>query len=125
VFLQKEEKRLVSGDMLLPVAPMPIAYDDPSQPGQPIRALSQLLQSFERLRAFEIQTVYPGHGKVFSDANAMIDKQLARIKMRKQMMPPDFSGMHMVLGYLDLLEEEGLIEKRLDENGVMNFRARR
>ncbi len=145
VFLQKEEKRLVSSDMILPIAPMPIVTEDPNNLGEPVRALRQLLDSFERLRVFEIEKVYPGHGPEFSGANPMIDKQLARIKMRKnecfeavqsglktpyainrkmypyQTVPPDFSGMYMVLGYLDLLVEEGSVVKIVDTNGHLNF----
>ncbi len=135
VFLQKEQKRIFGSDMLLPIAPMPIKVENPNEKGQPVKGLVDLLNSFERLRVFDIQTIYPGHGPVFNDANAMIDKQLARMKMRKeecydciksglntpyhinrkmysfQKMPPDFSGMFMVLGYIDLLLQEEKIVK--------------
>ena len=145
VFLQKEQKRIFSSDMLLPIAPMPIVVEDPKKMNESVRALKELLDSFERLRAYNIQTIYPGHGPVFEKANEMIDKQLARMKMRKeecleaiksglntpykinrkmypyQQMPPNFSGLHMVLGYIDLLMEEGLIAKEMDENGVTIF----
>lgn len=145
VFLQKAEKRLVSSDMLLPIAPMPIVTFDPEKPDQPVRALRNLLDSFERLRVFEIEKVYPGHGPEFFDANAVMDRQLARIQMRKkecleaivsglitpydinrkmypyQTVPPDFSGMYMVLGYLDLLVEEGSIVKKQDGKRYLNF----
>ena len=141
VFLQKEQKRIFGSDMLLPIAPMPIIVEDENHPGQPTKSLHQLLKSFERLQKYNIETVYPGHGPEFKDANAIIEKQLARIKMRKeecydaikngfstpfkinrkmypyQNMPPDFSGMFMVLGYVDLLESEGRIIKSLDVDG--------
>ena len=83
VFLQKEEKQLISSDMLLPIASMPIVTFDPENPNQPVRALRNLLDSFERLRAFDIEKVYPGHGPEFKDANSLMNKQLARIEMRK------------------------------------------
>lgn len=148
VFLQKEEKRLVSSDMLLPIAPMPIVTEDSNNLGQPVRALRQLLDSFERLRVFEIEKIYPGHGLEFADANELIDKQLDRIQMRKaecyeavksglrtpyqinrkmypyQTVPPDFSGMYMVLGYLDLLEEEGSVTISIDDIGHLNFQLK-
>ena len=131
VFLQKEEKQIFGSDMLLPIAPVPIIYEDPDQPGTVNRALKDLLASYERLKALDLRTVYPGHGPIFSDANAMIAKQLARIQTRKSecqelyrsglttvyeihqkmypdhQLPPNFSGIHMILGYLDLLREEG------------------
>ena len=145
VFLQKEQKRIFGSDMLLPITPMPIITEDPRQAGQPTRSLHDLLHSFERLLKFNIGTVYPGHGPVFVDANAMIEKQLARIEMRKeecfeaiknefstpyqinrkmypyQMMPPDFSGMFMVLGYVDLLVEEGRIGKKINKEGIITL----
>lgn len=133
VFLQKEEKRIFGSDMLLPIAPMPIVSEDPDRPGKANRALKDMLTSYERLKTLGLQTVYPGHGPVFSDANSMIDQQMARIQMRKaeclelyrsglravydihqkmypdHRLPPNFSGIHMILGYLDLLREEGKV----------------
>ena len=148
VFLQKEQKRIFGSDMLLPITPMPIVVENPNKPGTPTRSLHDLLLSFARLLKFDIQTVYPGHGNVFVDANAMIEKQLARIEMRKeecfeaikngcstpflinrkmypyQIMPPDFSGMFMVLGYVDLLEEEGRVKKEFDQDGIGTLHLR-
>jgi glyoxylase-like metal-dependent hydrolase (beta-lactamase superfamily II) len=145
VFLQKNQKMIFGSDMLLPITPMPIVVEDPNQPGIPTRSLHDLLKSFARLIKYDIQTVYPGHGNVFVDANAMIEKQLARIEMRKeecfeaiknghttpfqinrkmypyQNIPPDFSGMFMVLGYADLLEEERRIIKTYDEIGTISY----
>lgn len=145
VFLQKQEKRIFGSDMLLPIAPMPILMENPNKKDEPVQPLIDLLHSFERLKKYNIQTVYPGHGETFQDANQMIDKQLARIQMRKeecyeaiknglispyqinrkmypyQFIPPDFSGMYMILGYLDLLQNEGRILKSHDKNGSMVF----
>ncbi len=131
VFVQAEQERIFSSDMLLPLAPMPIVVEDPNQEGKPIPALRQLLDSFERLKVYNFQKVYPGHGPVFENANTIIDKQLARIEQRKEeclsyyqaghktvyeihqkmypyhQMPPNYSGIHMIMGYLDVLKEEG------------------
>ena len=145
VFIQKEQKRIFGSDMLLPITPMPIIVEDKSNLGQSTRSLHDLLASFQRLLKYDIQTVYPGHGPVFVDANAMIEKQLARIEMRKeecfeaikngfstpyqinrkmypyQSMPPDFSGMFMILGYVDLLVEEGRIIKKYNKDGIVTL----
>ena len=131
--------------MLLPIAPMPIVTENPKKPEQPIRALKDLLVSFERLRKYNLEKIYPGHGPIFNDANTLIDKQLARIDFRKnecleaiksglktpyeinrkmypyQTMPPDFSGMYMVLGYIDLLEEEEEIRNVGKENEMFEY----
>ena len=148
VFLQKEQKKIFGSDMLLPITPMPIVVEDPKKPGIPTRSLYDLLQSFSRLLKFDIKTIYPGHGPVFVDANAMIEKQLARIEMRKeecfeaikigcstpfqinrkmypyQNMPPDFSGMFMILGYIDLLVEEGRVQKEFNLEGNVTLHLR-
>ncbi len=142
VFYQKEHNSIFGSDMLLPVTPMPIIVEDPKHPGQATKALNDLLTSFKRLYALDIQTVFPGHGEVFYNANAIIDQQLARIEMRKedcfqaiksglrtpyqinrkmypfQMMPPDFSGLYMVLGYIDLLKMEGRIKQEESEEDL-------
>ena len=133
VFLQKDQKQLFSGDMLLPIAPMPIVSENQTEAGKMNHALKDLLASFHRLKAYEVQAVYPGHGPIFRDANTVIEQQLARIEMRKEeclkwhnagyktvyeihqkmypyhQIPPNFSGIHMIFGYLDLLRTEGAI----------------
>lgn len=145
IFLQKEERRIFSSDMILAIAPMPIVVEDPKQTGHAIPALLQLLDSFERLRKFEIEKIYPGHGPMFTNANQTFDKQIARIEMRKgeclaavqsglqtpyqinrkmypyHNIPPNFSGMHMVLGYLDLLMKEELVTKSTNKKGHLCF----
>ena len=97
---------------------------------------------------YDFQTVYPGHGPIFVNANAIIEKQLDRISMRKeecfeaiknglstpyqinrkmypyQNMPPDFSGMFMVMGYIDLLEEEGRVKRKMSDNGQLTIYLR-
>ena len=40
----------------------------------------------------------------------------------KQITPPDFSGLFMILGYVDLLQEEGRIAKEYDTNGNLIFK---
>lgn len=146
VFHQQEENWLLGSDMLLPITPMPIIEPHPNQPKESTRALKLLLHSFERLKALDIQMVYPGHGPAFPNANAIIDQQLARIQMRKeecfekiasgastpfdicqemyphQSIPPDFSGLFMILGYTDLLQEEGRIVRQYAPDGHLLFR---
>lgn len=145
VFFEKEQKRIFGSDMLLPIAPMPIPTENHKNKEQPIQPLNDLIDSFGRLKDFNFETVYPGHGPVFSDANKMIDKQLGRIQMRKeecleiikngyhtpyqinrrmypyQQIPPDFSGMFMILGYTDLLQAEGRIKGEIDGDGFLKF----
>lgn len=145
VFLQQDQQRIFGSDMLLPVAPMPIPFDAQAKSFQHQEPLHALLDSYERLKPLNIQTVYPGHGNIFSYANQAIDKQLARIHMRKeecfeaiklglatpyqinrkmyayQNTPPDFSGIFMVIGYLSLLEKEERILKDENQEGTLIY----
>ena len=147
VFFQEESRQLFSGDALLGLAPMPIVTEDPARQQTPIRALKQVMNSFDRFLEMDLQVVYPGHGPIFNNANELIEKQLKRIAQRKQECleavisgrstiyqikeemypyqetPPDFSGLNMVIGYLDLLEEEGRIRSEKNDAGVFKFYA--
>lgn len=133
VFIDEKQKRVFGGDMLLPIAPMPIVNEDPNRKGKPIRALRNLLDSYELMKTYDFKKVYPGHGPIFTNANEVIDAQMARIEMRKKEclehykagaktvyeihrkmypahhVPPNFSGIYMIFGYLDLLAEEGMV----------------
>lgn len=126
--------------MFLALAPMPIVSEDPDHPGLPVPALKQWLQSLDRLRQLELSTIYPGHGPTFDKAKQVMERQLKRIDMRKQecyeaiksglstaydinremysyqKLPPDFSGLFMTLGYLDLLVSENRIEVKTVNN---------
>ncbi len=144
VFYQRTTQRLISSDMFLALAPMPIVSEDPDDPGQPVPALKQWLQSLNRLGQLELSTIYPGHGPTFNNAKEVMERQLKRIDMRKQecydaiksgkstayeinremysfqKLPPDFSGLFMTLGYLDLLVTEGKVRHEM-HNGVAKY----
>ena len=146
MFLSSDHKRVFSGDMLLPIAPMPIITAIDSDTGKPSPALRQLISSFYRIKNYYIHQVYPGHGEIYDNANRVIDKQLARISERKEecfqiivsgaltpyaihlkmypnhTLPPNYSGMHMILGYLDLLEQEDRISLDVTDTGEYEVR---
>lgn len=145
VFIQKNQRRIFGSDMLLPITPMPIIVEKEELSEPEKGPLLAMLDSYERLRSYDFQDIYPGHGPVFSQANVVIDRQLARIDMRKeeclaaiksglstpfeikqkmyphQQTPPNFSGLYMVLGYIQLLEKEGRVEK-IEEQGPLRLR---
>ncbi|MEL6256858.1 MAG: MBL fold metallo-hydrolase [Bacteroidota bacterium] len=147
IILEDGSERTFGSDMLLPIAPMPIPVKGKGELDPAQGALASLLKSYERLKGFEIKDVFPGHGPIFSGANGVIDRQLARIEMRKeecyeaikhglttpyqvnrkmypyQETPPDFSGLYMVLGYLQLLQLEGRVRKIEQESGDLYFEA--
>ena len=137
-FYQPQTKQFISADMLLLKAPTPIVERPliPNTPRTP--GLPKLLESFDVVEQLDIETVYPGHGPVFGDHRAVIQKQRQRIEMRKNEcarliqdgcrtvndilgemyrdIPPRFRfpALGMAVGYLDLLKTE----KKIEENVV-------
>lgn len=142
-FYQPDRGHFLSADMLLALAPMPIV-ERPAEGMERVPGLPQFLDSLERVEALDIGTVYPGHGQPFTDHRALIKRQRDRIQMRKreclsliesgyhtigQMVnsmygeyPPQFrfAGVWMLIGYLDLLKGEGLVEEQLVD-GVWHY----
>ncbi|MCB8942306.1 MAG: MBL fold metallo-hydrolase [Ardenticatenaceae bacterium] len=134
-FYQPETRQFLAADHLLHRAPTPIV-ERPLTGHTRIPALPQFLQSLDLAEALDIDIVYPGHGDLITDHRALIRKQRQRIHQRKmecwQLVadghetmadlvnimyahyPPQarFSGLWMLVGYLDLLKAEGLVVER-------------
>lgn len=132
VFYQEETRCLLSADMLLAVTPAPV-IDHPAPGERRTPSLPLFLRSLDALEALEIDTVYPGHGRPFGDHRSVIARQRERIAARKgqcldfiragQSTIPELleslyahqppagrvAGMWMLIGYLDLLLDEGAI----------------
>ncbi len=144
-FYQPESRRLLSSDMLLARTPTPVV--EPSRAkAKGVRSLPLFLHSLGRVQGLEIDCVYPGHGRPFDAAHCVIERQIARIAQRKEecfghvaagvetvaelvenMYSPsryvNMSAVWMVLGYLDLLEDEGRVEMEA-VGGVWRYRVR-
>lgn len=129
-FYQAESKALISADMLLKITPTPASDLTLEAPFQRVKALPMMLQSYQKMADLEVDIVYPGHYKPFSNHLELITKQTGRIAKRKEeclqiirngannffdilnelyknrFTPPAFP---MLMGYLDLLIEEELI----------------
>ena len=134
-FYQPETQQFISADHLLPRTPTPIV-ERPLTGNTRIPALPQFLQSLDLVEPLAIDIVYPGHGDLIHDHQALIRKQRQRIQQRKleclhlveagqatmaalvdimyAHYPPQarFSGLWMTVGYLDLLQAEGLVGER-------------
>ena len=134
-FYQPETRQFISADHLLPRTPTPIV-ERPLHTTTRIPALPQFLQSLTLVESLEIDIVYPGHGELITDHRALIQRQRERIQERKleclhlveagyktmaelvdimyAHYPPQarFSGLWMLVGYLDLLKAEGLVGER-------------
>ncbi|HFC11380.1 MAG TPA: MBL fold metallo-hydrolase, partial [Anaerolineae bacterium] len=125
-FYQPEQQWLLSADCLLPITPIPVIENDPVEPTRRSRGLQKHLESLAYLEQLEISCTFPGHGRPIANHRRLIAKQVARIQQRKEACfallesglqtlpaltdvlyshhPKDarFTGMSMVLGYLDL-----------------------
>lgn len=134
VFYEPETRSLLSADMLLAVTPAPV-IDHPPPGERRDPALPHFMRSLDMLEALDIDTVYPGHGRPFGDHRAVIARQRERISGRKGQclelirrgghtipellesmyahQPPEgrVAGLWMLIGYLDLLLEEGEIKE--------------
>ncbi len=142
-FYQPDTRQFLSTDMLLKQTPTPIieASDDPDGYTP---SLQQFLTSLEKIDALDIETVYPGHGEIFSDPHALITHQKNRIQNRKteclqllqsgfdtveaillQMYPHyppafRFAALWMLVGYLDILRAENKI-LRIEKNKMWYY----
>jgi glyoxylase-like metal-dependent hydrolase (beta-lactamase superfamily II) len=144
-FYQPESRRLLSSDMLLARTPTPVVEPSRAEEKGP-RALPLFVQSLDRMRGLAIDCVYPGHGGPFDDADSVIERQLARIARRKEecfghvaagvqtvaalvekmyssSRYVNMSAVWMVVGYLDLLENEGRLAMEAVD-GVWRYRVR-
>ena len=140
---QPASRAFLASDMLLQRTPTPV-IEPPQGDDERVPALPQFVASLHAVAQLDIAQVYPGHGAPFTDYQALIARQLARIDRRKaeclshirdgvhtiyelllRMYPPaDFvnmAGLWMVVGYLDLLLAEGKVQVE-EREGVWWYR---
>jgi glyoxylase-like metal-dependent hydrolase (beta-lactamase superfamily II) len=144
-FYQADTRQFLAADMLLAKAPAPVTEKPTRERASNLPALLQFLDSLTVVEALDIDRVYPGHGDPFTDHRQVIQGQRERITLRKAeclsliaaghytvaalmdkmygLYPPQFHlpGLWMLLGYLNLLELEGRIERRT-VGGVWHYR---
>ena len=142
-FYQPETRQFLSADMLLARAPTPMV-ERPADGAARVPSLPQFLQSLDLVEALDIDVVYPGHGEPFNAHRQVIQRQRQRIQTRTAEclqligaghdtaavlldemygaypMQYRFVGLWMIVGYLDLLKADGLVEERLI-NGVWRY----
>jgi glyoxylase-like metal-dependent hydrolase (beta-lactamase superfamily II) len=144
-FYQRQTRHLLSADMLMiPTATPVVEAPPPGEERQP--ALPRMVQSLRQLAAWDVATVYPGHGAPFTDHRTVIESQIERIQARKEeswrhvqqgastvaalfsqlygsrMAAVGLAGLWMALGYLDLLEAEGRVTVKTVD-GVWRYRV--
>lgn len=140
-FYEPESKYLMSADMLLNIAPTPVIEADPFNPSVRMKGLAIMMHSYQRFREMDISIAFPGHYHPFSNIREVIDHQVNRIQNRTaqcyqfikdghhsfseltlKMYPSrmSFPAIAMMIGYLDLLEDQGKI-KCHKEAGIFEF----
>ena len=131
-FYQAERKWLISADMLLRITPTAVMDASIEDPTKRDKGLKDLLSSYKKLQALEIAKVFPGHYEPFENAQETMQYQIDRIHSRieecfeliqngkqefmeilhtmyaNRVSMPAFS---MLIGYLDVLVEQGRIEE--------------
>ncbi len=75
-FYWVEERGLFSGDLILGEGTAVIPRNGGS--------MTEYLESLERLRAFDIQRIYPGHGPIIQDPQAKIAEYIEHRRMRER-----------------------------------------
>jgi len=142
VFFDPNSREIMSADMLLAITPTPVIEFDPIESDKRQMGLPKMLESFHKMKALNISIAYPGHYAPFEQVNDVIDTQLTRIETRLEfaltkikdgikdfdrlfleLYPKraHFPALVMMIGYLDVLEDRGLIRKEKDENDKFKF----
>ena len=137
-FFHEPSGSYLSADMLLRITPTPVIEPSLSNPKVREKGILQMMSSYDRLLGLEIGTTYPGHYETFDNAHDIIHRQVKRIEDRSmECLNSIKSGTHsfleifnvlyegrfhmpaliMLIGYLDLLEDKGLIQQTTSDNG--------
>ncbi|MBH0229783.1 MBL fold metallo-hydrolase [Halobacillus yeomjeoni] len=134
-FYREADGAFIGGDHLLePISSNPLLEPPYEEGEERPRPLLQYRASMEKLLNFDIQIVYPGHGKVFDQAHALIRRRLKKqveraekvLKMFedgplgayevcKQLFPKHIESqfgltMSETIGQLDYLEHTGQLK---------------
>ena len=143
-FYQHETLQLLSSDMLLAITPVPVVESQPAGMLERVPALPLFMESLDLIEALDVDLVLPGHGRSFRQHRQVIERQRDGILKRKdecigwieagfstqaalldkmyahRSIEFRFAGLWMLVGYLDLLISEGIIEKRTI-NGIFHY----
>ncbi len=130
-FYHESSRQLLSADMILKITPTPVMEAELDDPTKRAKGILEMLESYKLFDEMELESVYPGHYNVITNAHEVISEQIVRIHKRKEdtfqsiksgkskiveVYNEVYKGrihlpaFNMLIGYLDLLEEEGRIE---------------
>jgi glyoxylase-like metal-dependent hydrolase (beta-lactamase superfamily II) len=136
-----------AGDQLLPHISTNAIIDGSLHPGSNrSKTLLNYRSSLQRIQGLDLAILYPGHGENVIDHRSLIDQRMNSYERRKRrvldamgtremtpyqlakLMYPDVSDIDVflsiseVVGLLDLLEEDGMVTWR-HENDVIFYRS--
>lgn len=130
-FYHEETGQLLSADMILKITPTPVMESTLNDPNIRAKGILEMLESYRLFDEVRLGKVFPGHYQVITNAQEVISDQITRIHKRKedtyqsiksgkskivQIYNEVYKGrihlpaFNMLIGYLDLLEDEGRIE---------------
>lgn len=146
-FLREEDGELIAGDHLLPhMASNPLLEAPYANEKERPKPLLQYRANLKKCLELDIQTVYPGHGHIFSDFHTLIPERLKKqedqakkllafmteqaqtpFQLCKQLYPLRYTKqldltMSQTIGLLDLLNKHQTVHQTI-ENGVVYFQA--
>jgi glyoxylase-like metal-dependent hydrolase (beta-lactamase superfamily II) len=129
-FFNQRTSQLFSADMILHRTPTPVVEASPFHKDHRNHGILELIKSFQRFEYLPAKFTYPGHYEPIGEIGDLIRKQTERIFARTeecyrliQEGTDDFMGLfsqmysntwsipgfNMLIGYLDILLEEGRI----------------
>ncbi|OAT85759.1 MBL fold metallo-hydrolase [Desulfotomaculum copahuensis] len=147
-FYDRQGGVLLSGDFLLPhITPNPMLEPDPENPLRRNPSLTQYLAGLERIKAMDIERVWPGHGESMADYRPVVaasqqhhrercDELTGLLRQNGEMtafqlsrrLYPDLKGFNNFLGlsevqaHLDVLESRGRVRGQ-KKAGVVYYRT--
>jgi len=131
----------LSADMLLKIIPNPIIDADLQAPYTRVKSLVMQLASYEKIAQLNITKTFPGHFDAFENADTVIKRQVQKIRLRTEkcftliqngvssaidlangVYPNRINNatLFMVIGFLDILQEEGRIISR-KKDGLLQY----
>ncbi|MGE7931399.1 MBL fold metallo-hydrolase [Viridibacillus arvi] len=144
-FYDEERQWLLAGDVVLKKTTSN-AIVDPDIKGNRLPTVKQHKESLKRLQQLDVEYLFAGHQEIIEDHHNVISLKLDKIQHKANRLYSFINeGTHLpkkiaqnlyghkfntefslvmseVIGYLDYLEEEGLIEKSL-QNGIWHYKA--
>jgi glyoxylase-like metal-dependent hydrolase (beta-lactamase superfamily II) len=138
VYYNKEDKSLMSSDMVIKITPAPFFEIKPGTQDIRHKSMQRLMHSYEIVKNLDYNIVYPGHYGIINNPKEVIETQVIHLNKRKddclayiKKGTTDFTTLYfqmfknfniaavaMLIGYIDLLEHEQKVNWIEDETTI-------